>query len=180
MTISQTIRVKGTTMDVPLLLDELEAVIEEGWSVPLTERTLVKHGTCLYLIDLLRSALPEELAEARRIKQNKDKILTDARAHAEEIGRFACQQADLILEESQLMEMAKLRSQVIVQQGEQQVAEILQEAQDCADEVYFRLERDLNFLLAEVRDRMAREKHPLPRGRGASRHEFGDEEQAYL
>jgi len=148
-------------MDVAKLLDELEVVIEEGWSIPLAKRTLVEHGTCAYLIDLLRTALPEDLAEAQLIKQNEDKILTDARAQAEEIVQLARRQADLILGESQLMEMAKLRSRAIVQQGEQQVAKIVQRAQNYADEVCLKLERDLNFLLAEVKDMVAREKHAL-------------------
>jgi len=148
-------------MDVAKLLDELEAVIEEGWPIPLTKRALVEQGTCLYLTDLLRTALPEELAEAQLIRQNKDQIRADARAQAEEIVKLARKQANLILEESQLMEMAKLRSQAIVQQGEQQVAGMVQRAQDRADEVYLKLERDLNFLLAEVKDMVAQEKHAL-------------------
>jgi cell division septum initiation protein DivIVA len=168
-------------MDVPKLLDELEAVIEEGWSIPLTKRALVEQETCLYLIDLLRTALPKELAEAQLIKQNKDKILTDARAKAEEIVKLARKQAELILEESQLMEIAKLRSQAIIQQGEQQVAGMVQRARNYADEVYLKLERDLNFLLAEVKDMVAREKHTLTeRRRGISKHGIGEEEQTYL
>lgn len=137
------------------LIDELEEVIAAGLGIPMISQGLIDRERCLELIDLLRTSLPGEVVAARRIIESEDKVIADARVEAGRIRERAEKEAALILEENQLMRMAEIRSQSIIQEGEREAERIVQEAEDRAYQIYLRLEHALDLLKAELKETLA-------------------------
>ncbi len=146
--------VRGQEIILGRLTDELEGVIASGLALPFTSQGLVNRGRCLELIDLLRVSLPRDLTNAQRILQEEERLLAEARAQAAQIQSQAEKEANLLLEENQLMKMAELRSQNIIQEAEKKGEKILRAAESRAYQLYLRLEHHLDLLKAEVREAM--------------------------
>jgi len=147
--------VKGRQVVLAKLIDDLEGVIAAGFGIPMTSQGLIDRERCLELIDLLRTSLPGEVVAARRIIESEDKILADARAEVVSIRERAEKEAALILEENQLMRMAEIRSQSIIQEGEREAQRIVREAENRAYQIYLRLEHALDLLKAELKETLA-------------------------
>jgi len=93
-------------IDVLYLLDRLEEVLSAGQHVPLTSRTLIDEQECLELLDQIRVTLPEEIKQARRVAQERDRLLAEARAEAERIIQRAENEAGDLLTEHGLVRAA--------------------------------------------------------------------------
>ncbi len=148
-------RVEGRQVVLGKLIDELEGVIAAGLGIPMTSQGLIDRERCLELIDLLRTSLPGEVVAARRIIESEDKVLADAQAEAVRIRQRAEKEAALILEENQLMRMAEIRSQSVIQEGEREAERIVREAENRTYQIYLRLEHALDLLKAELKETLA-------------------------
>src|SRR5205814_8364858 len=76
---------RGGGMDILYLLDQLEEVLGAGSRLPLTSRTLVDEPEILDILDQIRVSIPEEVKAGRRLTQERDQVISDARAEAERI-----------------------------------------------------------------------------------------------
>lgn len=137
------------------LIDELEEVIAGGLALPFTSQGLVDRERCLELIDLLRVSLPQDLTNAQRILQEEERLLAEARAQAAQVRSQAEKDANSLLEENQLVKMAELRSQNIIQEAEKKREKIIRAAESQAYQLYLQLEHHLDLLKVEVREAMA-------------------------
>jgi len=72
-------------IDILQLIDQLEDQLNDGWRIPLTSSLAVNEAECLRIIDQLRAWLPEEVKQAREIKQERDRIIGEAEKEAERI-----------------------------------------------------------------------------------------------
>ena len=97
-------------MDILYLLDQLEEVLGGGSHLPLTSRTLVDEQEILDILDQIRVSIPDEIKAARRVTQERDQVLADARAEADRLLREA--DADIAdrLAEHHLVRAAEARA----------------------------------------------------------------------
>ena len=65
------------------LIDQLEELLSAGGRVPLSQRVMVSAPDAFRLLDQMRQALPREVAHARHIYQERERILQEARAEAD-------------------------------------------------------------------------------------------------
>ena len=72
-------------MDVHDKLDDLTALVESARSMPMSASCILNRGEVLALLDEMRAELPEEFDEAERILREREGVLDQARAEAEEI-----------------------------------------------------------------------------------------------
>ena len=80
-------------MDILHLVDRLEQLINESARWPLTTKRMVEEEQALNLIDQMRVAVPEEIKKAKRIQQEKDRLLAQAQEEAERIKDLAREEA---------------------------------------------------------------------------------------
>lgn len=66
------------------LIDELEEALAEGRRVPFSGRLIIDEERLLDIIDRMRVAVPEEIKQARRVVQEKERILGEAHATVRE------------------------------------------------------------------------------------------------
>ncbi|HUY99263.1 MAG TPA: hypothetical protein VMU89_02860 [Thermomicrobiaceae bacterium] len=141
----------GQPIDVLLLIDRLEDLMGNGMRVPLSNRVMVEEEEFLALLDQLRLSLPQELKQARRVVQDRQKILTDAQAEAEKILVVAKERAEYLMNDQGLVNEAKARSEEILRQAKENAKRTLGQVDVYALQMLTQLENILNQDLEQIK-----------------------------
>ena len=72
-------------MTIESLLDEIEAILEEGKSIPFSSNLLVDASAIKTAIEDIRLNMPDELMQARKIASERKEILASAQENADKI-----------------------------------------------------------------------------------------------
>lgn len=138
-------------MDVLQLIDRLEQLVSAGTRLPLSSRTIIDEQEFLDIIDQLRVTVPEEIKQARRVSQERERVMLQAEAEAEKILNAAQEQATRMLQENSLVQRAQDEAERILNDAARTAEEIRQGADEYAAEVLTGLETELSRLLATTR-----------------------------
>jgi cell division septum initiation protein DivIVA len=151
-------------VDILYLLDRLEEELTSGRRIPFWERTLIDEQECLEILDQIRVAIPEEIKAARRITEEREQLLTEARAEAERILGEADQQVAGRISEHTVVRGAQSRAAEIEDDALRAADEIRREADEYAYRVLERLRSQIEQITQAV-DRglkdLAREERPV-------------------
>jgi cell division septum initiation protein DivIVA len=131
-------------VDILYLLDQLEEVIGAGSQLPFTSRRLVDEQEILDILDQIRMSIPEELKAARRVSQERDKVLAEAQAEAERLLRDAEMHAAGRLSEHTLVRSAEGRASEIEERAMRDAEEVREQAEAYAYRVLERLHEQIN------------------------------------
>jgi len=141
--------------EISLFIDEIEDLLCSGVSMPLTSKALVDREQCLDVVQVLRTNLPWEVLEAKRILSEQEEVVLRAEAEADEIRQLAEQQAVFILDRSQLVKTAEARAQELMEAAEREAAQLVHLAEQDARDLYQGLERELDLLLRDIKELVA-------------------------
>jgi cell division septum initiation protein DivIVA len=130
-------------MDILYLLDQLEEVLGAGSRLPLTSRTLVDEQEILDILDQIRVSIPDEIKAARRLTQEREQVLADARAEAERILRDAEAHAAERLSDHALVRAAEMRAADVEERALRQAEEVRREAEAYAYRVLEKLREQI-------------------------------------
>ena len=95
--------------------------------------------------------VPEEIKQARRVSQDRDRITSQAQEEAERIVARAQQRAEELLEERGLLQLAEERADDLLREAEGNSRELRQDAEEYAREVLQKLDQYMDDILTEVR-----------------------------
>lgn len=151
-------------MDVLQLIDRLEQLVSSGTRLPLSSRTLIDEQEFLDIIDQLRVTVPEEIKQARRVSQEREKVMLQAEAEAEKILNAAQERATLMLQDNELIRRAQDEARRILDDADREAEDTRQGADEYAAEVLEGLESELARLLATTRKGRATLDRNLHRG----------------
>jgi len=143
-------------MDVFERLDRIEDFIVSSKHVPFSSSVMVNETELFELLDELRSALPEELKQARWMVKEKQELMEEAQKEAERIREEARQERERLIAETEVIKQANADAERIIEDASSRAREIRLEAEDYADERLANLEVTC-FKLMEVIKR-ARER----------------------
>ena len=76
-------------MEIFTLLETLEDILERGKSVPFTSKTIIDKEELLEIVKEIRLKLPDELKQAKWIKEERQRILVEAQKEADEVVKEA-------------------------------------------------------------------------------------------
>ncbi len=117
------------TSKIEQLIDEIEEYVESCKPVPLSSgKVIVNKEEFDELIGELRKHTPEELKQIRKIINNKDAILEDAKAKAEALVNDAAIRTSQLLSENQIMQQAYSEADGIIMKASQEAQAILDNA----------------------------------------------------
>ncbi|HEX6400407.1 MAG TPA: hypothetical protein VF108_08095 [Actinomycetota bacterium] len=108
-------------MDLAARLEQLEELVREAKSMPLSSSVLVNRDEVLGMIAEMRESLPEEIKRARWIVRDREELLGKARA-----------EGDQILEQAQEDQLRMARKEEIVARATQEADRIVSEAEEVA------------------------------------------------
>lgn len=137
-------------MDILHLIDQLEAAINNGWHIPLTSDVIVNEEEMLRIIDEMRARIPQEVQQAKRLLQEKERVLAQAREERERIVALAGEQASRLTEESEITKAATIRANTILERAKRDAESIRKGADDYVVEVLGNLQRELEQILRTV------------------------------
>jgi hypothetical protein len=119
-------------MDILYLVDRLENLVASSRRVPLTNQVMIKESDMLNLIDQMRISIPEEIKQARRIIQDKERILAQAQADANQLLTKSREESERVMNREGLLRVAEERSQMLVQEAAEQAQNVVQRAEEQA------------------------------------------------
>ena len=128
-------------MDLLELIDTLEEAIERSASIPLSGKSLVDKDELLDLIEESRLKMPEDLKQAKWVKEERQRILHEAQKEANTIVKSA---------EDKLISM--INEHEITQQAQEKAEEIIENAKNTAKEIRVGVRQYSNDILAALED----------------------------
>lgn len=134
-----------------MLVDRLEAIINGGFRVPMTGRVTIDEREALDVLDLMRTAIPDEIKQARRISQEREKILSQAQAESQRLVTQAQDRVERLASQDSVTQAAEQRAREIVDQAHQEADDVRQGADDYALDMLERLEREVRRVHGSVR-----------------------------
>lgn len=146
-----TVGERGPNIEILHLLDKLEALVSSGTRLPLTSRALVDEQEFVDILDEIRAAVPEEVRQAKRLSQDKEKVILQAQGEADKIVGAAREEANRILQEDSLIRQAREQAEAYVQEAIQRADEVRNGADEYALAALENLEEQLTRLIATVR-----------------------------
>ncbi len=125
-----------STSRIEELIEDIYEFIEDCKMQPLSSTKVIVPKDELYdLLDELRMRTPDEIKHFRKMLSNKDAIMADAEAKAQEMLREAQQQTDALVNEHEIMQQAYEQADAVVQQAIQQAEQIVGSAKHDAEQI---------------------------------------------
>jgi vacuolar-type H+-ATPase subunit H len=139
-------------MDILHLIDRLEALLNEGRHLPLTKGVVVDEQRAWDIIDQMRIAIPEEVKKAKRVNQERDRIVAQAHEEASRIVELAREQAAGLTSDHELARQAETRAVTVVERARRDAEAIKADADDYVMQVLTDLDINLTKTLSVVRN----------------------------
>jgi vacuolar-type H+-ATPase subunit H len=158
-------------MDLIDRIDELQVLIEEAKTVPLSSSAVVDRTELLELLAQLKQDVPEEVRQARWMTRDRDELMERAHKEGERIIAEAREQRDRLLSRTEIVHAAQREAERIVDEAKDRAAKLRMQAEDYIDQKLAAFEILLNKTLATVakgREQLRAERHSSVSTSGAS------------
>lgn len=138
-------------MDVHDKLDEITGLVEDARAMPMSASALVNRVEVLGLLDELREMLPEELHHADLLLSDRDAVVEQGRAQAQEMLAAAQVEHDRLVEQTEVVSSARERAAQVQAQAQAEATRLLSEADDYVDRKLGEFEVMLDRIAQQVR-----------------------------
>ena len=101
-------------MEIFTLLETLEDILEKSKSVPFTDKSIVNKNEMLDIIKEIRLKLPDELKQAKWIKEERERIIKEAQKDADDIVKEAENRIISMIDEHEITKQANERKNEII------------------------------------------------------------------
>jgi cell division septum initiation protein DivIVA len=103
--------------------------------MPLTNSLLVKESEILNIIELMHTSIPDEIKQARRIIQEKERILAQAQADASALLTRAREETERAMNREGLLRAAEARSQELLREASQHAQAVVSQAEEHTEQL---------------------------------------------
>ena len=141
-------------MDAIEKLETAIKMIEEARGVPLSASAVIHRGEMAAVLDALKKSLPKTIAQAEKILQDKDQIIEEGRASAEQLISIAREEVAQMVEQTAIMKTAR-----------EEAARLIEEARDEANLQRDEIEHYIDSRLATLEVILNKTQDPVARGR---------------
>jgi len=114
-------------------LQQLEDLIREARSMPLSTSAIVNRDELLEVIESARKELPEEIKQARWVVKDREELLGKGRRDAEAMVEKARLERDRLVSEQEVVRAASEEAERILADADQRAREMRLEAEDYVD-----------------------------------------------
>ena len=141
------------TNDVMEKLDELFSMVSEAWGVPLgNDKCIIEREKALKIIGDIKATLPASIAEAKRLVAARDEFIGNAKREAEAMRKSAEDKARLMVDEQEIIRVARARSAEMISAAEAKSAELRKLASDYVDDLMRQTEESLAGSLSTIKN----------------------------
>ena len=122
-------------MEIFTLLENIEDILEKSKGMPFSNKVMVDKEEILEIISELRLKLPEELKQAKWIKEERQRILVEAQKEADDIVKEAENRIIAMIDEHEITKKAYDQKAKIIETANEMSREISKGTKDYADNV---------------------------------------------
>ncbi|MDO4177067.1 MAG: hypothetical protein Q4D99_06295 [Bacillota bacterium] len=97
-------------MRVLELLEEIEEIVDTAAGFPLTGKIMIDSEELLEIVREIRSELPDEIQQAQWIKNERERIIAEAKQQYEKVIEDAQKQAEALVENNDITVQSKMRA----------------------------------------------------------------------
>ena len=138
--------------DIIELLDVLYGMVTEAWSVPLgNDKCIIEREKAVEIINEIKANLPTAIAEAQRLVSARDEFIGNAKREAEALRKNAEEQAHIMIEEQEVVRVARARSSEMIASAEAKSKELRRVASEYVDDLMRQTEQSMSEALETIR-----------------------------
>lgn len=130
-------------MEIFTLLETLEDILESGKNIPFSDKILVEKEQLLDIIKEIRLKLPEELKQAKWIKEERERIIAEAQKDADDIVREAENRIISMIDEHEITKKAYDKKTEIIADANEMYREITKGTNDYVDGILSNIENNM-------------------------------------
>ncbi len=127
-------------MEIFTLLENLEELVENSSKVPFSSKVMVDKEELGDILEEIRLKLPDELKQAKRIKDERLNILNDAQKESDELLKEAENKIIQMVDEHVITKQAIMQKEEIVENANRISKEISCGTRDYADAILEKVE----------------------------------------
>ncbi|MGI9060699.1 MAG: hypothetical protein ACR2H5_19215 [Ktedonobacteraceae bacterium] len=142
-------------MDILYLVDRLENLIANSRRMPLVNQIIMKEGDILNIVDQMRTSVPDEIKQARRVIQEKERILAQAQADATTLLSRAREETERAMNREGLLRTAEARSQELMRQAEEQAKSVVRQAEEHSTQLKVDADNYVTETLRNLKDHLS-------------------------
>jgi len=137
-------------MDLAGRLQQLEQLVLEAKSMPLSSSVLVNRDEVLLMLSEMQESLPEEIKQARWIVKDREDLLAKARAEGERIVDQAHEEQRRMALKEEVARRAEAEAQSILEDAHDRADAMRNEAEDYVDAKLAQFEITLRKILEDT------------------------------
>lgn len=123
-------------MEILKMIDLLEDKVEQSKSIPLLNRALIDKEEILAAIEEIRLNIPEDMKQARLIREERKRIIAEAQAEADEIVNNAKIKTEKMIDEHEITKKAYEQANQIVSAAQKNARELRMGARQYVDSLF--------------------------------------------
>ena len=139
-------------MDMSTRLAQLEELVREAKSMPLSSSVLVNRDEVLQMIAEMQEGLPDEIKQARWIVRDREELLAKARADGERLMEQAREEQRRMAMREAIATRAKEEADGILVDAEDRTGAMRREAEDYVDGKLAQFEISLRKILEDAQE----------------------------
>jgi hypothetical protein len=137
-------------MDIAARMQQLEELIMEAKSMPLSTSVLINREEALELIQEMRASLPEEIKQARWVVKDREQLLTKARKDAEGVIQQALEEQHRMASQEEVVKTSIREAERILDEARGDARQIRHEAEDYMDQKLAAFEATITKTLEQI------------------------------
>ena len=139
-------------MEVLTLLETLEEMLDRSSGIPLTKKTLVDKDAMIDVVNEIKQKLPDELKQAKWVKEERQKILVDAQKEANQLIKEAENRIIGMIDEHEITKKAYEQKAEIIDSANAFSKDLINGTKKYADEILAELEANLQQKLDVIKE----------------------------
>ena len=130
-------------MEVFTLLENLEEILDSGSNVPFSTKVMVDAGELRDIIEEIRLKLPDELKQAKWVKEERQRIISDAELEAQKVLKETEGKIINLVDEHEITKQALAQKEEIIENANKVSKEISDGTREYADNILEKVENVL-------------------------------------
>lgn len=140
-------------MNIEEILDELDDMLEEAWSLPLSGgKCVVDAEKIKHYLEDIRLNLPSEIKQAKLIVTDRNDIIQNAEKQSEATLRKAEERARILIAQEEIVKQAQEKAAEIIAQAQAGAKEIRRASHEFSDSILKQSEETLTQALRGVHE----------------------------
>ena len=130
-------------MEIFTLLETLEDILDKSKTLPFTDKSIVEKEQFLDIIKEIRLKLPDELKQAKWIKEERERIIEEAQKDADDIVKEAENRILSMIDEHEITRKAYDKKTEIIADANEMYREITQGTTTYVDGILANIENNM-------------------------------------